>query len=153
MEIEILSAEGFRRRLAGLEDPSRKIDAFDTKAIEADATSFIAIIPEVFGDDLDRKTLWERIANGIATATAKSGGDLGSFFQEILTYVKAEPGKVACNERLALYMETLLSRPAAIQDQFIRTISGKSYLIVTRARGIWNANKAQTLAPKEGGVL
>ncbi len=142
MEIEVLSADGFRQRLAGLEDPSRKITGFDTKALEAECASFVAILPEVFGDDLDRKTLWERIANGIATATAKCGGDLGVWFQEILSYIRAEPGKVAANERIGLYMETLLSRPSEIRDQFIRTANSKSYLIVVRARSIWNSNKA-----------
>lgn len=142
MEIELLSADGFRQRLAGLEDPARKITGFDTKASEAECASFIAILPEVFGDELDRKTLWERIANGIATATAKCGGDLGIWFQEILAFIKAEPGKVAANDRLGLYMETLLSRPSEIRDQFIRTASTKSYLIVIKARSIWNSNKA-----------
>lgn len=149
MEIELLSAEGFRRRIAGLEDPSRKVDEFSLLAVESDAVSLVSILPEVFGEELDRKTLWERIANGIATATAKSGGDVGLFLQEILAYIKADPGKVAANDRLALHMETLLSRPVEIRDQFLRSISAKSYIVVTKARALWNASKAR---PMIGGV-
>ena len=143
MEIELLSAENFRRRIAGLEDPSRKLEAFDLRAIESDAVSFIAIMPEMFGEDLDRKTLWERIANGLHTASAKSGNDVGLFVQELLGYIKADPGQVAANERFALHLETILSRPKEVQDQFVRTMSAKSYLIVTKSRAVWNLNKAK----------
>lgn len=143
MEIELLSAENFRRRIAGLEDPSRKLETFDLKSIEADAVSFIAVMPELFGEDLDRKTLWERIANGLHTASAKSGGDVGLFVQELLVYIKADPGQVASNERFAMHLEMLLLRPKEIQDQFVRTMSAKSYLIVTKARAVWNLNKAK----------
>lgn len=149
MEIELLSAEGFRRLIAGLEDPSRKVDDFSLLAVEADAVSLVSILPEVFGEELDRKTLWERIANGIATATAKSAGDVGIFLQEILSYIKADPGKVASNDRLALHMETMLSRPVEIRYQFLRSISAKSYIIVTKARVLWNANKVR---PMVGGA-
>lgn len=102
---------------------------------------FVSILPEVFSDDLDRKTLWERIGNGLVTSLAKAGGDFELFINFCLDYVKADSGKVAANENLNMFIESALIRPDEWKTQFLTSIEKKHYLIIVKARARWNENK------------
>lgn len=102
---------------------------------------FVSILPEVFSDDLDRKTLWERIGNGIIASLAKAAGDFELFVNFCLDYVKADSGKVAANENLSNFVNSALIRPAEWKTQFLAAIEKKHYLIVIKARAKWNENK------------
>jgi len=95
----------------------------------------------MFSDDLDRKTLWERIGNGMMTSIAKSGGDFETFVNCCIEYIKAEPGKVAANENLESWLGMALSRPKEWKNQFMRTIEKKNFLVLLKARARWNENK------------
>jgi len=98
-------------------------------------------LAEVFGEDLDRKTLWERIGNGLVVASAKCGGDWELFVNEILKYIKAEPGKVAANKRLSSFIDTMIVRPKVWHEQFVRECSTKHMFICVKARVLWNGRK------------
>jgi hypothetical protein len=117
------------------------MDEFETKGLTDEIVRFVSILPEVFSDDLDRKTLWERIGNGIITSLAKAGGDFGLFINSCLDYVKADSGKVAANENLSTFINSALIRPREWKTQFLTVIEKKYYLIVVKARARWNENK------------
>ena len=95
---------------------------------------FVSILPELFGDDLDRKTLWERIGNGLKSAIAKSGGDFEVFINNTLEYIRAEHGKVAANEHIEMFINMALTRPKEWKEQFMRTIEKKIFMILVKAR-------------------
>lgn len=103
--------------------------------------NFISILPELFSDDLDRKTLWERIGNGLMVSIAKCGGDFETFINNCLDYIKAEPGKVAANDNLASWLDVALLRPQEWKIQFMRFIERKNFLVVLKARAQWNLTK------------
>lgn len=102
---------------------------------------FVSILPELFGDDLDRKTLWERIGNGLKSAIAKSGGDFEVFINNTLEYIRAEHGKVAANEHIEMFINMALTRPKEWKEQFMRTIEKKIFMILVKARARWNESK------------
>lgn len=102
---------------------------------------FVSILPEVFSDDLDRKTLWERIGNGLIASLAKAGGDFELFINFCLEYVKADSSKVAANENLSAFINSALIRSPEWKVQFLTAIEKKHYLIVVKARARWNENK------------
>jgi hypothetical protein len=141
MSIQVLSAEKFRQQLAGHIDPLKKLDDVEQSALKDETVRFCSILPELFGDDLDRKTLWERIGNGLKVALAKSGGDFEAFVNHTLEYIKSEPGKVAANENLEMFISTALTRPKEWRNQFMRVIEMKHFLVLVKARALWNERK------------
>jgi hypothetical protein len=106
-----------------------------------ETVNFVSILPEVFSDDLDRKTLWERIGNSLLVSLAKAGGDIELFINFCLEFIKAESGKVAANENLSSFINIAMSRPTEWKNQFLSTIEKKHYLIVVKARARWNENR------------
>jgi hypothetical protein len=141
MNIHNMTPEEFRQKTAGLTDPLKQMDEFDRSALKDEAIRFISILPEVFSDDLDRKTLWERIGNGLLIARAKAGNDIESFINNCLDFVKAEPGKVAANENIALFISSISTRPQDWREQFLKTIERSHYLLIVKARARWNENR------------
>lgn len=62
------------------------------------AVQFCAALPSVFGQELDRMTMWDKIAAAIQSGYAKTvSGDIDLFVQHVLESIKADPAKaVAC---------------------------------------------------------
>jgi hypothetical protein len=141
MSIQVLSAQAFRQRLAGLIDPDQVLPEEDREAVKQDAVRFCSTLASLFGDDLDRKTLWERIGNGLVVCTAKCGGDWEAFVNEILQYIKADGGKVAASKPLAEFLEGFACKPRAHRDAFLRTIEAKHFVIIVKARALWQSMK------------
>jgi hypothetical protein len=106
-----------------------------------EAIRFISILPEIFSDDLDRKTLWERIGNGLKNSISKSNGDFETFINNSIEFIKADPGKVAANENLEMFLSASLTRPKEWRQQFLRIIETKYFLLIVKARARWNQNK------------
>lgn len=142
MSIQVLSAELFRQRLAGLIDEQRKLPAMEQEVIRDMAVRFTSILASLFSDDLDRKTLWERIGNGLVSAIAKANGDFERFVNFALDYVMAEPGKVAASEPLMHIMETMATRPAEWKNAFLTYIETRRFIVLVRARAYWAEYKA-----------
>lgn len=141
MSIQVLSAEAFRQRLAGFVDPDQVLPEEGREEIKNQAVKFCSILASLFGDDLDRKTLWERMGNGLVVCTAKCGGDWETFINEMLQYIKADAGKVAASKALALFLEEFGKQPKQNKEAFLRTIEAKHFLIIVKARALWNSMK------------
>jgi hypothetical protein len=122
----------------------------EIELIKDQAIKFCSTLAEVYGDDLDRKQMWERIANGLVVASAKCGGDWELFVNEMLKFIKAEPGKVAANKGISNFIETMLVRPQSWKDQFIRECESKHMFICVKARLLWNEIKKK---PQESNEL
>lgn len=141
MNIQQLSPHEFRQKLAGLIDPLKKVDEYEVGAMKDEAVRFISILPEIFSDDLDRKTLWERIGNGLKNSIAKSGGDFEAFINNAIEFIKADPGKVASNDNLEMFLASSLTRPEEWRQQFLRIIETRYFLLIVKARAQWNEKK------------
>ena len=141
MSVQQLNPEEFRKKLAGLTDPAKRLPDTELDVIKNEAVSLCLILAKLFSDDLDRKTLWERIGNGLSVCAAKCGGDWELLLEGLLEFIKAEPGKVATNEDFAFWMESMKLKPQEWKDQFISVCENKRMLLVVKARQAW----------KEGG--
>jgi len=141
MSIQVLSAQEFRQKLAGLVDPSRSLPPLELSIVKDEAIKLCLIFAEVFGESLDRKTLWERIGNGMLVCAAKCGGDWELFLDQMLEYIKADAGKVAANKSIDSWIESMECKPKEWKEQFIRACESKRMFIIVKARAIWNSNK------------
>lgn len=141
MSIQVLSAEAFRQKLAGLADPDQAIPEENRETIKQEAVKFCSILASLFGDDLDRKTLWERIGNGLVVCTAKCGDDWETFVNQILEYIKAEPGRVAASKLLADFIDDFGKKPKTEHEAFLRMIEAKHMIIIVKGRALWNSTK------------
>lgn len=141
--MNILSAKEFRQKIAGLIDQNQILSNEEQKEIKESAINFCSILPELFGDNLDRLTLWERIGNGLVICTTKCSGDFEVFINQILSYIQADSGKVAASERFNNIISEFLSKPKIWKESFLRTIQAKHFLIIVHARAIWNSLKEE----------
>lgn len=105
------------------------------------AISFCSILPKIFSEDLDRKSLWERIGNGVVSAEKKSGGDFDEFINLSIEFVKGSPGRVASCEELETFMIGTMDRSDEWKKQFLKVIEKKYNLILVYARALYNDNK------------
>jgi len=141
VSIQELSAEEFRRRIAGLVDPDKEMDPEDKAVLMEEAVNWGWILASLFGEDLDRKTLWERIGNGFVVAVAKCAGDFEQFVEECLTYVKASPGRVAASSELDDWLQRVTEKPIEWRQQFLRVMEKRHYIVIVKARSVWQVMK------------
>ena len=137
------SAERFRQRLAGLETPESRFTDEETEYMKKIGVSLIEALREVFGKDLDRKTLWERISAGIYVSAAKSGNKADAFVAALLEYVRAGANQVVGSELLANVTEILVSMTKETQKQFIGVMVKYRMLLCLQARENVQAQKEE----------
>lgn len=130
-----ISAEEFRRKLAGLESTERNSDAENQEMMKL-GIDLVIVLRNVFGDSLDRKTLWHRIGNGISVAAHKCAGSAEKFIAETLDYVKADESAVVVNDKLKAVHKTVKGQSKDWQMSFIRTCLTYKNLLMLEAREI-----------------
>lgn len=155
-----LTPEQFRLKLAGLADPDAAPQGpspqdaaltqhATTDVIRATAIQFIAILPELFGESLDRKTLWDRIGTGLQSAYAKTPGcDHEYFIQQVLDHIKSEPAKAAGNARLAEILAAIGEWQDANRQAFISCFNSRLIPMLVHAKVAWEAKKEERKADR-----
>ena len=141
MSVQKLNPEEFRKKLAGQTDPARRLPDTELEIIKDEAIKLCLISAELFSDDLDRLTLWDRIGHGLATSAAKCGGDWELLFENLIEYIKAEPGRVAANSKVEAWLATMATRPQEWKDQFIQICATRRMILIVKAREIWGRGK------------
>lgn len=140
--MQILSGDDYRKKLAGIIDPAKKLPGMEEKIIREEAIKFCSILPELFSDDFDRKTLWERIGNGVVSACKKSGKDVEMFVNLVLEFIKADPGRVAANDKLLYFLESMNTKPEEWKSHFMYVMEKKYNIMLVYARAAWNQRKS-----------
>lgn len=141
-----LDTEALRRKLAGLADPSTSSGAISPPAIKEMAIRFISVLAHLFGNDLDRVTLWDRIGSALKTADAKtSGDDTDAFINLCLEHVLAEDGKVAACEPLGAILETLNVARAEDRSAFLAYMRTHRLPAIRFGRSRWERVKAKEI--------
>lgn len=150
--IRVIDLDEFRRRAAGLTDPAqRSAGAADEASIKEEATQLCLTLCELFGDGLDRLTLWDRIASALVTAAAKcDDGDLDRFASLCLEHVKADAAAAARHEGFSAWVTTSATRDAAYRQAFVRHVALKAPVVLVYARAAWEARKQTRRAAKGG---
>lgn len=118
-----------------------------------EAVRLCSKFPELFGEDLDRKTLWKRIGSAIETSIIKSNNDLSVFVNSCLAYIKADTGKVACHEDLSYWLDTNSKKSKEWIMGFFHYLSTRYFLVIAKARQEWEARKNEkAIERKRGGT-
>lgn len=137
--MEKLTPQEFRRKLAGLFEKEPVTESVKEN-IKQEAIRFVSILPKVFGSDLDRMTLWERIPSALETASSKVSDNAEKFINECLSHIKANINNES-SELLFSIITTLSSRPKDYQEDFISYIRNNGYVITIYAKKRWNEIK------------
>lgn len=135
-----LDAEAFRRRLAGFDKPT-DAPSLPPEEIRQHAIRFVAALPLVFGDTLDRTTLWDRIASALETAYAKSVTDRDLFITAVLEHIKAEPTKAVNCEPLQGIM--LAEWTQADSEAWMRYLATHRLAVLVHAKSAWEGVKTE----------
>ncbi len=142
-------AEAFRRKVAGFADPNRLADTpGETAAIKDDAMRFICVLAHLFGEDLDRTTLWARIDSALETALAKAGdgegdgsSDLSRFAHSCLEHVQASAAQAAACEPLAGLLASWDAKPAEYGRAFLTRVRLHRLPLLVQSRSRWEQVK------------
>lgn len=105
------------------------------------AINFCSILPRLFSDELDRMSMWDRIANGITVGVKRSGGDVEIFANTVLEYIKANAAMMAACDPLAGLLCELEQLDEAERRDFLRIIDQKKNVIIVHARNQWKDQK------------
>ena len=102
------------------------------------AIEFASCLPIVFGDTLDRTTLWDRIGSGLQSAYAKTAGcDIELFVQHVMEHIKAEPAKVVASERVCDIQYRLFDLGDEARRGFMDYVATHLIPVLTFARREW----------------
>ncbi|MDO6383440.1 hypothetical protein [Leptospira santarosai] len=134
--IEQVTAEEFRRKLAGLEDKD-KLNVNDKQNLKDEAVRLATIFARLFSDDLDRITLWNRIGSALSSACSKANDDIELFVNYCLEHIKADSSSVAASEELGQVISSFETRTTTWKKQFISYISKNHFIILVYARAKW----------------
>lgn len=134
-QLETLSRDDFRRRLAGLGDPQEKQPIGFRSDADKLSVEFCTALPAVFGQELDRMTLWGKIASAIQSAYAKTaGGDVGFFTQQVLESIKADPAQAVACEKLLDAMDSLNSLDETKAKEWMAYLTTHLIPVLAKAR-------------------
>lgn len=118
---ESLSTEQLRQRLASLINPQAEKPEWYAGVAKGLAIQFCASLPSVFGESLDRMTMWDKIAAAIESGYAKTvSGDLDLFVQHVLESIKADPAKAVACERLTDAIDDLQRLPEQERQDWLQ---------------------------------
>ena len=139
--MKYLNPEEFKQRVLKLKTTENQ-DRMMMESIKDEAVKFCSILPEVFGDELDRKTLWTRIGSALDTSIIKSNDDIELFVNFVLEHIKADKLKVAKNEFFLRFMESNNNKPDDWKKQFFNYMSTRGFLIIAKSRQNWEKKKS-----------
>lgn len=139
--ILIKNQEEFRKKLACCFDSVSITEEEKKEEIKEECINFISFLPIVFSNDLDRKTLWDRISNGIYSATTKCDNDFEKFINYILEFIKADAAIVASNSIFTDFLCKAIKQSDEWKIAFINYCQTKYFILVTYARQRWEERK------------
>lgn len=135
-----LTPEKFRQALAGFTDAAI-INISDKENIKNEAIRYCSILASLFGSDLDRMTLWDKIGTSIESAGMKSKTDIEQFMNYCLDSIQAEHSRVASSESLLSIIQSWNSKPESWKIQLIQYLTKNKFTVLIFARERWNEFK------------
>lgn len=142
--LSVLDTERFRQQLATFVDERDEIEEHERDDIKSVAVDFVSALPLVFGDSLERVTLWDKIGAALESAYAKTAGDDCDFFvSRVLESIQAAPAAVARTEAIGHVIMWLESVTPEIRHAWLAYIATHRYAVLVRARNAWEQIKEE----------
>lgn len=160
--LSTFDAAAFRRQLADLTDPdyspaSPQDDNATSVAHKVWAIGLCVACCDLFGDALDRLTLWDKIPASLAAAVTKcDDGDIDRLMSLVLGSIKADPSRAARHIDIESLLYEANDKPISWRQGLIRYIATHEYAIVCLSRRQWELTKEQRRDAKiyrDGGTL
>ncbi len=131
-----------RQQLAGLVDASATKPPEFHQACRSLAVDFCACLPMIFGSELKRETLWDRIGSAIQTAYAKSqGADVDMFIQHVCDHIKAgHSATLACNQFCAI-LDNVGGMTSDEAREWMNYMNSHLVPVLAKAKRAWEAHK------------
>jgi Tfp pilus assembly protein PilP len=105
-------------------------------------------LASLFGDSLERVTLWTKIDAALVAACAKvADADLDRFVSLCLETVRAEPARAAASEPLFQMVTTFAARPPEWRHAFVEHVRHRRFAVVAHGRARWEACKKGEIEP------
>jgi hypothetical protein len=105
------------------------------------AIAFVAALPKIFGEALDRMTLWPRIGSALRTSFAKAAGDSDLFIASVAEHLCADDGAVArCEEVLSTLVE-LESWSQPDREAWMLHLYRQTPIVLVFAKASWEGVK------------
>ena len=145
--MKYMNPQEFKEKILNLKS-SEEENLLTDESVKMEAIKLCSIFPELFGDDLDRLTLWNRIGSALETSVIKANYDIPYFVNLCLEHIKAEHSKVATHEYLSNFVEVNSAKSEEWKKAFFHYISTRYFLIIAKARSEWEKKKAER---KQGG--
>lgn len=133
-----------RQKLAGLIDLEEKVSPTFNEECRLLAIDFVATLPAVYGEELDRIKLWDRIESALRTSAAKvrSSSDAERYISEVLEHVKAKGSDVARETRLGAVMLKLVEWEPENRIAWIQYITNHIFVVLSFGKHEWERRKA-----------
>ncbi len=145
--IQTMDYERFRQQLAGL--ASTDAAEFDAETFRQFGIRLGVVMAELFGESLDRLTLWQRISDGIRTSSAKVGdGDTDHFLSLCLEFIKADDARAAANQHWTELLIELGQQDDGFRRLWIRYLNTRVFAVVAHARAAWEGIKVDKASAK-----
>lgn len=131
-----------RQQLAGLVDSSATKPPEFHQACRSLAVEFCACLPMIFGSELKRETLWDRIGSAIQTAYAKSqGADVDMFIQHVCDHIKAgHSATLACAQFCAV-LDSINAMTSEEAREWMTYMNSHLVPVLAKAKRAWNEHK------------
>lgn len=141
-KLPALDYQAFRRKLAGLADPDRHPGEAERSEVREAAIRLCSVLSHLFGEGLDRLTLWGRIGSAVETACAKvSDDDLDRFADLCLEHVQADVGRAAACDALTTLRQTWAVRPPEWRYALLTYCRQHRYAVIQHGRARWDLVK------------
>lgn len=93
-------------------------------------------------DELDPKSLWDRISTGIDKAcTQVDNGDLDELINLALAHVRADHARVASDAEVSYFIGDITEQDESWRLGFVRYLKTHSYVAVVHGRRLWETRK------------
>lgn len=143
--LQLLSPDEWRQKISGLIDPAERHELRPREEIRRMCIRFVSLLPSLFGDQLDRKTMWSRIATGLDSAFAKTPGDDVEFFmQSVLTHICADADKASKSDELLLLIRELEAWSSGERQAWITYFHTHLIPIVAQSRNQRSVTQQRT---------
>lgn len=118
------------------------------------ASRFCSILASLFGESLERTTLWAKIGAALKAACAQvADGDLDRYVAICLHQIVADDALVAASEPLLQVLQTYEPRLAEQRQRLISYIDTHHYAVLVRGRKRWQDALAAKAAMGPNGRL
>ena len=140
LKLQFISSEEYRRKLAGLIDREAETRELDRERIRNTAIRFASLLPRLVGEEIDRKTMWERIASAIESAVAKTPGtDWELFCEHVLKHILADSDKASADAEFHDLLVTVREWAPADREQLLEYFQTRLLTVLSFARNSWQA--------------